>query len=107
MLPAMSDRDYCTKVLKDAERALDAATTRAALQTPHQSGSCSRRRNSSASLPMVRARRALPEHLALLVDLETRLLKVVDHPLGELVPGIVGLVFFHHSTEQIATPRDR
>ena len=35
-------------------------------------------------------RRALPEHLAIYVQIETRLLEVLDDPLGDLLPGIAG-----------------
>ena len=41
----------------------------------------------AAKLPVVRARRALPHNLLGFVDLETRLIEMLDHPLGELLAG--------------------
>jgi hypothetical protein len=38
--------------------------------------------------------RTHPERLAIFVQLETRLLEVLDHQLGELLLGIVGRVLF-------------
>ena len=38
--------------------------------------------------------RTHPERLAIFVQLETRLLEVFDHQLGELLLGIVGRVLF-------------
>jgi hypothetical protein len=37
-------------------------------------------------------RRALAQYPSLLVYLESRSLKLLDHPLGELAPGIVGVL---------------
>jgi hypothetical protein len=38
---------------------------------------------------VVRARRALPHNLLGFVDLETRLLEMLDHPGSQLLAGIV------------------
>ena len=46
-------------------------------------------------------RRALAQHACLLVQLESRPFKVLDHPLGELVAGIVGRMFSKEPAEQV------
>ena len=51
--------------------------------------------------------RALPEHLLGFVDLETRLLEVLDHPVGEHLTGIVRRVFRQEPPQQIAATGDR
>jgi hypothetical protein len=56
---------------------------------------------------VVRARRALPHDLLGFVDLETRLLEVLYHPLGERLAGIVWGVFRQEPTQQGTTARDR
>jgi hypothetical protein len=50
--------------------------------------------------------RSPPERLALFVELEARLLKVSDDPLGELPPGIVRHPLLYDSAQQVAAPRD-
>jgi hypothetical protein len=42
------------------------------------------RRRSCRTKADLKAIETLPEHLALFVDLETRLLEMLDHPFGEL-----------------------
>jgi hypothetical protein len=42
---------------------------------------------------VVPARRALRHNLRVFVDLETRLLEMIDHPRGELLAGVVRRVF--------------
>jgi hypothetical protein len=49
--------------------------------------------------------RPLPQCLALLVELEPRYLQVPDHPLAELVPGIVGCVLTQQPAEEVTAPR--
>jgi hypothetical protein len=61
----------------------------------------------SGALRLVRARRALPEHLVLFVDLETRPLEMIDHPGGEHLPGIVRRVLGQEPTQQGTAARDR
>jgi hypothetical protein len=63
--------------------------------------------SAGGGLAVVRGRRALPEHLALFVDLETRLLQVLHDPLGQLRPGIIRRVFCQEPPQQSATARDR
>jgi hypothetical protein len=52
-------------------------------------------------------RRALPEHLLGFVDLETRLLEMLDHPRSQLLAGIVWRVFLEDPAQQSTTARDR
>jgi hypothetical protein len=51
-------------------------------------------------------RRALPQALVPLVQLEPRPLQVFHHPLTELVPGIVGCVLAQQPAEEVTTPGD-
>jgi hypothetical protein len=50
-------------------------------------------------------RRALPQDPALLVQLKSGLLEVLDDPLGELAPGIIRGVFAKEPAEQVAAAR--
>jgi hypothetical protein len=56
---------------------------------------------------MVRARRALPEHLVLFVDLETRVFEVLDHAGGEHLAGIVRRMLRHEPPQQGSAAADR
>jgi hypothetical protein len=56
---------------------------------------------------VVRARRALPHHLLGFVDLETRLLEVLDHPIGKHLARIVRRVFLEDPAQQLPAARDR
>jgi hypothetical protein len=52
-------------------------------------------------------RRTLLHNLLALIDLETRLLQVLDHPLGELLARIIGHVVLQDSAQEIAATGDR
>jgi hypothetical protein len=52
-------------------------------------------------------RRALPHDLIGLVDLEARQLQVINHPLGELLAGIIGHVLLEEPAQKIAAAGDR
>jgi hypothetical protein len=56
---------------------------------------------------VVRARRAFPHNLLGFVDLETRLLEVLDHPLGEHLTGIVRRVLLEDPAQQGTAARNR
>ena len=56
---------------------------------------------------MAARRRALPHDLIGFVDLEARELEMIDDPLGEHLPGIVGRVLLEEPAQEIAAPRDR
>jgi hypothetical protein len=56
---------------------------------------------------VVRVWRALPEHLVLFVDLESRLFEMLDDPWGEHLPGIVRRVFCQEPSQQDAAAGDR
>ena len=49
-------------------------------------------------------RRALPQRSTLLIQLEPSPLEVLDHPLGELVAGIVWGMLSKQPAEQVAAP---
>jgi hypothetical protein len=51
--------------------------------------------------------RPLFQHLPAFIDLETRLLKVPDDTLGELLPGVIGRVLAHQPAQQSPAQRDR
>jgi hypothetical protein len=61
----------------------------------------------SPALAVRASRWALPERLAVLVELKARLLEVSDDALGELVSGIVRQVLSEDPPQQIAASRDR
>jgi hypothetical protein len=52
-------------------------------------------------------RRALPHSLLGFIDLKTRLLQVLYHPVGELLAGIIRDVFLQEPAQQIAAATDR
>jgi hypothetical protein len=75
-------------------RELEAARTRTAVNPAAKKLMLARERLKALEVRKRSATRAsapagLVEHLALFVDLETRLLEMLDHPLGELRPGMV------------------
>jgi hypothetical protein len=49
----------------------------------------------------------LPHDLIALVDLKAALLKVLDHPLGEHLVGIIGHVILQEPAQEIAAACDR
>jgi hypothetical protein len=116
-MPAM-DRDYWTKELREAEAELAAAKRRTELNAAAkrlQRAKTELKRleavqwpsGRSGALTLVPARRSLPEHLVLFVDLEPRLLQVLYDPLGEHLAGIVRRVFRQEPSHQATTTRDR
>jgi hypothetical protein len=54
---------------------------------------------------MRRRRWALAQCPRLFVQLEPRSLELLDHPLGELAPGIIWGVFSKEPAEQVTAPR--
>jgi hypothetical protein len=52
-------------------------------------------------------RRALPERLTILVQLEPRLLEVLDDPLGKLVPSVIGRMLLQKPVQQAAATGQR
>jgi hypothetical protein len=83
------DLKFWQKALREAERELDAATTRTALNAAAKKLQRAKaelkqleaaERPKRRALPVVRGRWALPHDLLGFIDLETRLLEMIDHP---------------------------
>jgi transcriptional regulator with XRE-family HTH domain len=78
--------------------------------TPPRKSSCGRGRPAAATgrgfrltwRTMGRHRRALPQGPCLVVQLEPRLLEVLDHPLGELVLGVVHRMLGKELADRVA-----
>jgi hypothetical protein len=87
-----------------AVQARGVAGSRSRCNQLHRNPPCVGSGSGSVALrhPMGLERRAFPQRSGLLVQLEPRLLKVPDDPLGELVPGVVGRVLLQEPAQQAA-----
>jgi hypothetical protein len=59
-----------------------------------------------AKLAVAGRRGALPHDLLALIDLKARPLQVVDHPLGELLAGVIRHMLLQEAAQEIAALTD-
>jgi hypothetical protein len=111
----ISGMEYWKTKLKEVEAELEAARTLGALNGAARKLMLARRelkrleqaRSGRATLTVGARRRALPHDLIGFVDLETRPLQVLDHPLREHPARIIDHVLLEEPTQQVTAAADR